>query len=211
MKRLGRQTSRTRRDSGFTLLEMAMVLAIMMIMGVITVVSLQPVWKNNTVNNAYDDVLMSLRNARQAAVNERHVYLVTFNNNTQYTIQRLIGGNNGVVDPVMNQVRTLPRPMQFLNLPSIPNVNSQTPDNQGVGAFAIQFDMTVGGGNRFQIFFQPDGSARDINMNINNGIAYIADPTDLYSSRAVTLMGAVGRLRGWRLIPRGGQPTWLQQ
>lgn len=214
MKSLGKHAAhRTHPAGGWSLLEMAVVMAILIIMGTVTIVSLQPVWKNNAVNNAYDVVLMALRNARQSAVNERHVYVVTFDNtdNTKFTVQRMLGGNTGAADPNGLTKYTLPRGLQFLNMSGIPNVQSQTPDNLGVGAFPVHFDINVSGGNKFQIFFQPDGSARDVNMNLNNGLAYLADGKDLYSSRAISLMGAAGRIRGWRLIPNGTQGQWLQQ
>ncbi len=59
--------------------------------------------------------------------------------------------------------------------------------------------------------FMPDGSARDVNGNLNSGILYLARNGDLYSSRAVTLYGATGRIRGWRLLRFGGAPKWFQQ
>jgi len=53
----------------------------------------------------------------------------------------------------------------------------------------------------------PDGSAHDVNGNLNSGIVYVARNGDLYSSRAITLYGATGRIRGWRLLSSGGGPN----
>ena len=73
------------------------------------------------------------------------------------------------------------------------------------------FDQGVaGGGIKNQVMFMPDGSAHDVNGNLNSGIVYVARNGDLFSSRAVTLYGATGRIRGWRLITSGGG-IWLQQ
>jgi len=211
---------RMHRAGGWSLLEMTAVIAIMMIMATIATVSLQPVWKTNQISNAYDTVLMAFRNARQSAVNERHTYLVTFlggTPNNTFTVQRYI---NGVADanPDGTTTYTLPRGLTFLNMTGIPNVSSQTPDSMGTGGYPIEFDcMTNGvcgqGASRSMIYFQPDGSARDalINGNLNSGVVYIADSVDLYSSRAITLMGPTGRVRGWRLIYASGQKRWLQQ
>jgi prepilin-type N-terminal cleavage/methylation domain-containing protein len=196
---------------GFTLLEMIIAMAIITTMGAVTFLSLQPVWKNNQVDNAYDQVLMALRNARQAAVNERRVYVVRFSNNNQFTLARMLGGNTGAIDPNGQVTYTLPQGVQFLAMPGIPSVSTQTPDNLAVGGLPIQFDVGVNGGDPLQIFFQPDGSARDSNMNINNGVAYVADGVDLYFSRAISLMGAAGRIRGWRLVEQSGQAIWVQQ
>jgi hypothetical protein len=58
----------------------------------------------------------------------------------------------------------------------------------------------------------PDGSAHDVNGNLNSGIVYVSRGVgDLYSSRAITLYGATGRIRGWRLLNSGGGPKWFQQ
>ena len=59
--------------------------------------------------------------------------------------------------------------------------------------------------------FMPDGSAHDTNGNWNSGIIYVEPPGDVYSSRAVTLYGATGRIRGWRLIIHTGSPKWFEQ
>jgi len=59
--------------------------------------------------------------------------------------------------------------------------------------------------------FWPDGSARDTSGNLNSGIIYVARDGDLYSSRAITVYGASGRIRGWRLIGSAASPQWLEQ
>jgi len=61
------------------------------------------------------------------------------------------------------------------------------------------------------VYFYPDGSAQDIANNINNGVVYIARPGVVMSSKAITLWGATGRLRGWTLITVGATKTWIQQ
>jgi len=43
-------------------------------------------------------------------------------------------------------------------------------------------------------------------------VLYLARPGNLYSSRAVTLWGITGRIRGWRLYQNGGAGAyWRQQ
>jgi prepilin-type N-terminal cleavage/methylation domain-containing protein len=200
---------------GFTLIEMMVTMAVFLIATAITFISLAPALRDARVNAAYNTTLMLMRQARQLAVDNRKTYLLTFNpvgtpvGTNQIRIQRL---DAGVVGPNVALV-ALPSEIQFLNLPGIPNTNNRTPDNFGVGARAIDFDMGVNGGVINQIYFFPDGSARDINNNTNNGIVYLARPAELYSSRAITLFGAAGRVRGWRLYPPAGVGTahWSQQ
>ena len=67
---------------------------------------------------------------------------------------------------------------------------------------AIDFDQGIVAGAKNVIYFYPDGSAADVLGNVNNGVVYIARPGFIDSSRAITLWGATGRLRGWRRLPR---------
>lgn len=199
----------SRKMRGFTLIESMIVVAILLIAGAITFASLGPAFQQARVNTGYNTTLMIMRLARQMSVDNRKAYIVNFTAPQTMTIQQV---DNGVVGAVI-RTATLPQDVQFKNVFGIPTANSQTPDNMGTGSQAIEFDMGVSGGVSTQIWFYPDGSARDINNNINNGIVYVARPGDLYSSRAITLFGAAGRSRGWRLYPpvSSGQPVWKQQ
>jgi hypothetical protein len=68
----------------------------------------------------------------------------------------------------------------------------------------------VASGVNSAIYFMPDGTAQDINGNINNGVIYIARAGELYSSHAITVWGATGRMRGWRLFNNSGTAYWRQ-
>ena len=82
------------------------------------------------------------------------------------------------------------------------------PDGFGTGQHAIDFSIDYGGQGT-AIYFQPDGSAQDANGRINNGIMYLARTGEIYSTRAITLYGATGRTRGWRLLPNStGGYVW---
>ena len=107
----------------------------------------------------------------------------------------------------LNVTYTLPNDVVFTAMAGLPAV---APDGFGSGVTAIDFDQNVSGGNARAIYFMPDGSAQDINSNTNNGIVYMGRPGELYSSMAITLWGATGRLRGWKLANAAG-PTWRQQ
>ncbi|HVO79266.1 MAG TPA: prepilin-type N-terminal cleavage/methylation domain-containing protein [Terriglobales bacterium] len=208
----GHMSSSTSR--GFTLLEALIAITIVLIVSGISFMSLRPAWQDARLNGAYNGTLMTLRQARQWAVDNRKTYLVTFNpggippGTNMVQINRM---DAGVIGPIVNQM-TLPPDIQFLNVSGIPNTLATTPDGLGTGGQPIEFDIGVSGGVSNQIYFFPDGSSRDINNNINNGIVYLARPTDLYSSRAITLMGAAGRIRGWRLYASSvGVPHWSEQ
>src|SRR5258708_1810121 len=80
MKSLRNKTSR--RTSGFSLLEMAIVLALMLIMASVSFVSMQPMLRQQRVTNAYNQVLSAMRQARDNSVAQRTSYSVTLDSTT---------------------------------------------------------------------------------------------------------------------------------
>ena len=69
---------RGQRASGFSLIEMTMVVALIIILASITFISLVPVMKQQRVTNAYNTTLAAMRQARDNAVAQRTSYSVTF-------------------------------------------------------------------------------------------------------------------------------------
>lgn len=195
-----------RRPRGFSLLEMMAVIAIGSIVSAMAIMTLQPMLKYTRVTNAYNVTLMAMRQAHDIAVAQRQVYFVTFTHNAvppdQITITQ---GATGVVVSTL----TIPIDVAFQTQLGLPGAG-QTPDNFGAGAIAIDFDQGVAGGAKNVVYFYPDGTAEDVAGNINNGIIYIARIDDLFSSHAITLWGATGRLRGWRLYTNNGVEYWRQ-
>ena len=218
MKSLRTKTSR--RTGGFSLLEMAMVLALIIIMATISFMSLQPMLRQQRVNNAYNTVLGAMRQARDNSVAQRTSYVVTLDSTTtphSVTVQPTFLGPQGIQSTVSY---TLPTEVRFNIVSGIPTAPTKTPDGFGVGAKAIDFGYTGAGagvGGKNQIYFCPDGSAQDAaggigqcTGNVSNGVVYISRPTELMSSRAITIWGATGRIRGWRLYNNGGV-AWQRQ
>jgi type II secretory pathway pseudopilin PulG len=210
---------------GFSLLELMIVMALMMIVAGIGFMALQPALKDARVNHAYEAVLMQLRVARQRAITERKQYIVCFGASSPAGALTPMGAPNalsvqmfrwdaGTALSAATQIstNTLPADVQFQTLAGIPTNPAKVPDGFGAGVTAIDFDQGVAaGGNKNQVMFMPDGSAHDTNGSWNSGIIYVARSNDVYSSRAVTLYAATGRIRGWRLISTPGGPLWLQQ
>ncbi len=69
---------RNRRARGFSLLEMMIVICVMMIVGGIGFMALQPALKDAKVNQAFESAMMPLRVARQRAIAERKQYIVCY-------------------------------------------------------------------------------------------------------------------------------------
>ncbi|HTZ98060.1 MAG TPA: prepilin-type N-terminal cleavage/methylation domain-containing protein [Terriglobales bacterium] len=192
---------------GFSLIEMMAVISVMLVVTAMAVTMLMPDVNNSRVVTAYNTTLLALRQARDISIAQRQVYFVTFIHNAappdEITITQ--GGSGTVVNTYQ-----LPLDMAFIIVPGVPTGAGKTPDGFGNGSTAIAFDQGIGGGNPDAVYFYPDGSAQDVNGNINNGVVYVARASDLYSSRAVTVWGATGRLRGWRLYNSNGTNYWRQ-
>jgi prepilin-type N-terminal cleavage/methylation domain-containing protein len=193
---------------GFSLLEMLIVISISLILAGINSLVWGPVMNQQHVTSAYNATLTTLRRTRDQASADMRVYVVSFATPGTITVTQ-----NTTTGPLLVQT-VLPPDVTFHvepGIPTSPTVAPTTPDGMGSGGFAIDFDQGVGPGGVTTIYFYPDGTAQDINGNVNNGVVYLGRPGDLYSSRAVTLWGSTGRLRGFRLYNNSGTKTWRQQ
>jgi prepilin-type N-terminal cleavage/methylation domain-containing protein len=189
--------------NGFSLIELIIVIAIAMVASSIAFINLTPAIKDARVSSSVNTALATVRRAREEAVSKRRVYVVTFT--APGTVQ--VSQNSSLGTPLVTMA--LPTDITFVADPSLP---SPGPDGFGAGKVAIDFDQGVSAGSKTQIYFQPDGSALDSANNVNNGVLYIGRAGELGSSRALTLWGATGRLRAWRIDWNAqGNLYWRQQ
>jgi len=195
---------------GFSLIEMLVVIALILIVTAFSIMAIQPSLKQGHVTEAYNQTLMALRQAREISVAQRQVYFVTLSNLVQPNTITITQGSTG------NVINTysLPPDVAFDAEPGIPVskiVFPMTPDAFGIGAPAINFDQGIVPGVKNVIYFYPDGSAEDFNGAVNNGVVYLAMPGFIDTSRAISVWGATGRLRGWHIYKSGAKYYWRQQ
>jgi Tfp pilus assembly protein FimT len=209
---------RKHREGGFSLLEMMAVVAITLIVTVVSGMTLIPMLKQGRVTNAYNTTLSALRQARDNAIAQRTSYSVTLANGTSsstITVTPTLSTFQGAQNTT---VYNLPSGMTFIAQTGLPATG---PDSYGTGITAIDFGYTANGstGGQSTIYFCPDGSAQDAEGGAgacsgswDGGVVYIARSGEILSSRAVTLWGGTGRIRGWRLYSNGsGGYQWLRQ
>ncbi len=194
-----------RANRGFSLLEMVITIAIGLIMAGVTFVVLMPLFRANHVNAAYDTTLSVIRNYRTLSITQSKRYIVTFTAPRTITVQRWDYAAPVSPPPVTVATFNLPQDIQFAVQAGFPVA---APDGFGSGSTAIDFDQGMGLGSQNYILFMPDGSAQDTLGNFNSGLVYLTRPGDLYSSRAVSVFGTTGRVRGWRLQTA---TLWVQQ
>jgi prepilin-type N-terminal cleavage/methylation domain-containing protein len=202
-----KETMQSSGNRGFTLLEMIVTIAIGLIMAGVTFIALMPMFKENHVNAAYDTTLSVLRNYRNQSITQSKRYILTFTAPGTITVQYWGVGVPVSPAPVTVATFSLPPDIQFAVQGGLP---SPGPDGFGTGGTAIDFDQGMGAGSQNYIMFMPDGSSQDTLGNYNSGVLYLSRPGELYSSRAVSVFGTTGRVRGWRLVNQTG-PTWVQQ
>src|SRR5271170_409196 len=98
-----------RKMRGFTLIEMMIVIAIILIASASMVMSIQPALKKARVANAYNTTLMAMRQARDSAVSEQQVYTIALTS-TNVTVTQVLTGtttlNLGLPTDVTFQVQT---------------------------------------------------------------------------------------------------------
>jgi prepilin-type N-terminal cleavage/methylation domain-containing protein len=203
-----------KKQRGFSLLEMLVVVAIGFVLAGITFIAMMPLMNKSHLDSGYSTTLEVLRNTRHLAITQSHQYYVNFNpagfpaGTMQVTYQPpAVGG----VLPAIQQVSTysLPTDIVFGVIAGFP---ANAPDSFGTGIKPIDFGQGLGAGSLNYVCFFPDGSSKDNLGNYNSGVVYLTRPTDtMYASRAISVWGATGRIRGWRLIQQAGVPTWIQQ
>jgi prepilin-type N-terminal cleavage/methylation domain-containing protein len=207
---------RSGNQRGFSLLEMLAAIAISLTLAGITVMAFVPVFQTQATTTAYNEVVTTMRRARDQASGDMRTYVATFTTPGTITVQESLSASGTCqIPPTGNVLVTtvLPTQVQFTVVAGVPTSNTaapMTPDQFGTAAFAIDFDQGYTPGST-SICFNPDGTATDALGNINNGVVYLAQPGNLYSSRAVTLWGSTGRIRGWRLYNNAGVNSWSQQ
>jgi prepilin-type N-terminal cleavage/methylation domain-containing protein len=214
--------TRKHHQRGFSLIEMLIVATIIIIIAAFASLTLATGFADNHTRQALDTALTQMRVARERAVSERKQYILCFGiaaplgaatplgAPTTQSIQ-LFRWDQGTALAAAVQITnvSLPTDIFFQTIAGIPT--AATPDGFGVGVVALDLDQGVAGGNKQQIMFLPDGTARDTNLNLNSGVIYMAKNATLYSSRAISLFGASGRSRGWALVKQGLGTAWVQQ
>jgi len=191
-------------ERGFTLIETLVVLGI----AVVIVMSgwmfqLTPIWNNARAESALQTTLGTVQWAREAAIDQRTVINVTFV--APNTLQVYTGACTG---GTLLSTIPLPTDMAFQIVSGIPTAN--TPDGMGSGSNAIDFGYPGSStGGQDYLCFQQDGRNFDSSNRVSSGVVYIARQNDLSSIHAVSVLGATGRVKGWRLVSVNGTQGWI--
>lgn len=182
---LTRRATGTTRPSGFTLIELMMVVALIGIVTGIAVPISAGMVSRAKADSTSLETLTWLEEARNRATAERRNFEVTFDTATNtIRIDR--------VEPDLAKTlilyRELPDDMNFMQFAGSPD----TPDLFGNGA-AVEFDGPA------PHMFTSDGSFIDANGDPSNGTIFMGKTGQVETGRAITVFGMSGLLRTWKL------------
>ncbi len=191
-----------RTERGFTMIELVIVIAVILILTGGALMNVFNVTQKTRDEAGLQVALGQLRNARDLAIGQRRKYRVTFTAPRTVQLDLVVYDSSGNRTFQFVSSTTLPQDLQFTTVSGIPTGSTNTPDYLPTTGAAIDFSLDFGGAGT-EVFFYPDGRAVDSSGRSNSGVVYLARPGDLMSSRAVSVLSATGRIKGWRLIKKG--------
>jgi prepilin-type N-terminal cleavage/methylation domain-containing protein len=188
-------------QTGFSMLEVTMVMAISLIVLGMSVIKLQPLWQQVQANSALQQVKETMREARELAISQRRTIVVQFSGGNTINFFQVTEPANTVSTTAF---LTLPLPGQAQFLTYTGEVD--TPDAFGLPATGgIEFGGSPGTPTA-GVEFQSDGTFTDGNGNPINGTIFLGLPSVPTSARAVTILGNTGRIKPYHYTGS----TWNQ-
>jgi prepilin-type N-terminal cleavage/methylation domain-containing protein len=168
-----------RRESGFSLIEMLVVVGLVGIVSSVALVQMKTTMAVLDADAASSMVVSELAYARQVAVDQRRNVLVEFVGTNEVRVTRNeTGGDTTVLDDIM-----LPSGYVF----GLPGGIGDTPDGFG-NAAAVSFNTGTSG------TFHGDGTFEDAANVLLNGTVFTIGGGN-GSARAITLSGSTGHIK----------------
>jgi prepilin-type N-terminal cleavage/methylation domain-containing protein len=192
----------TKRDyrstAGFSLVEMMIVVGLGAVLTGMAVAQISISGQGTKGDGGMRVVLGLMNQARQSAIQQRRYVRVVF---TTPNLMQVVEENTTTATVACTvtcttlQSATLEGNVQFGLVTGVPD----TPDAFGSNAPAFN-GTPVAFGSATIVRFAPDGTLVNQNGVFTNGTVFLAIPSTSLSSRAVTVLGATGRVRGYRWI-----------
>ena len=184
---MNRQVRPSRFEHGFSMIELLFVVALMGILGTMSVLQIGASRASIRGDGAMRIVISEMRSAREMAIGQRRYMRVVLTNPDKIQIVR--EEVPGPATTVISTTRLEGGPIfQLMGL-------DDTPD-----AFGKASPMDFG--TATNIKFTPDGTLVNQNGVTLNGTVFMGILPDVRSARAVTVLGSTGRIRGYRFDGR---------
>ena len=165
------------------MIELLFIVALMGVLGTMSVIQLGASRASIKGDGAMRIVMSEMRAARELAIGQRRYMRVVLTEPDKIEIRR--EEVPGPATTVMSTTRLEGGPTYTL---------------MGVGDTKDEFGYAsaIDFGTATTIKFTPDGTMINQSGNLTNGTVFIGLLPDVRSARAVTVMGATGRIRGYR-------------
>ena len=178
--------SRNRSQQGFSLLEILTALAIISIIMGMAMLNYGNILPNYKANSAMDQLLYQLRSAREKAISHRIEVQVQFVGTNQLKMTEIWVVGTAPA-PVTYSFEGGAQYVLFSGVPDIP-----APYNFG-NSSAIYFENLSGGPPIMK--FTTNGSFIDGGNTLVNGTVFLGIPGRPLTARAISVLGATGRVR----------------
>jgi prepilin-type N-terminal cleavage/methylation domain-containing protein len=203
------------RQSGFSLLEMLVVIGVTLVLAATAVPSLVQTIRAQHVDEGFSRVFGEMKLARGLAVNNRRLYKLVFSVScvgsptgclTLYsgTLSTTLAGVSSYSYQQVDQPVPIPVDVTF----SVPAGVVDRPEGFGDGITPISF-TPPGAPDPNTIFFTPDG--RILNSEFGQattGVVYVSMADNVLQSRAATVWGQTGHIEGFRVVGSNGAYHW---
>ena len=188
------------------MLEALVVIGIMFTLAGIAVIQSFGSLQGYRANSAQDTVVSQLRVARQLAISQRRFVQVQFNTvatppTVSYTIMPRVGSGDVAQPPV---TVILPPQTGYMQESGA----GDTPMAFGTCGTAGVCIAGVSGGPAIMQFTSSGQFTDSTGVNAINGTVFIGIANDKSTARAVTIMGATGRVRPYTYV--GGTSGWIE-
>jgi len=171
-------------QAGFSAIELLVGIAIISVILVMALLNWSTLVPNAKANSAMDQLLYRLRSAREEAIAHRREVLITFTGTNQLTTSEIWLA--GTPPPANNY--TFEGGATYQVFAGVPD----TPMGFGNGS-AIFFSGLSGGPPIMK--FSTSGAFIDGSNNFVNGTVFLGLSANKNTARAVTILGATGRVR----------------
>lgn len=173
-------------ERGFSLLEGLATIAIISIVIAMAILNFSNVLPNFRANSAMDQLLSQLRSARAKAISHRIEVQVQFVGTNQLTVTEIWAPGAGIPPPPVTT--TYEGGAQYIVFNTVPD----TP--MGFGNLSPVYFAGVTGGPPI-MKFTSNGSFIDSGNTFVNGTVFVGIPGNASTARALTILGATGRVR----------------
>ena len=179
-------------------MEILMVTGLVAVVGAFSMMIIGPALEARNVEMAVRTVSTQMQRARQFSVDARRRTRVTFTTPSTITVDEQAPVSQG---GAWTQVSTVELPGDMELEIDAATVGTTGPPSPS-GTYSTSQVADFSGAS--QVFFLPNGSAVTSAGLTSNGVVYVAQPSKVETTRAVTLFGSTGKIKRYKYVTGTG-------